>query len=304
MFKNVNWISWPDFNSKEIETNSVEPTSRYEVMTDGTLMIHNTQHSDQGVYECVARNSLGEVRTDGVQVRTEADPNAPGQWQLTDYADLQNGEIPHENLFSSLDVDADQNQQPFFGNPNNQLENRLGQRRQLLRPRISIWPQDGTFVLGDTLELHCQATGNPTPDIKWEKNDLPLPFDPRITVSLDGILTIENLRNTDRGLYRCTASNSEGRTSRFSRVEVLGMVMNAHILCKTSLRHMCSLPITDPPEFTQRPINQEIVEGHSAFFSCDATGEPLPTMSWTKDGDFLCEPFVFLCEPYNHFPLM
>ncbi|ELT95513.1 hypothetical protein CAPTEDRAFT_57512, partial [Capitella teleta] len=41
---------------------------------------------------------------------------------------------------------------------------------------------------------------------------------------------------------------------------------------------------TEPPEFTQRPVDQNIVEGHSAFFSCDANGEPLPSISWTKDG--------------------
>jgi hypothetical protein len=71
------------------------------------------------------------------------------------------------------------------------------------------------------MELHCQATGHPTPVVRWEKNDLPLPLNPRIQTTREGILRISEMSNNDRGLYRCIASNSEGRTTQFSRVEVL-----------------------------------------------------------------------------------
>lgn len=42
---------------------------RYSVLDDGTLMIENTQDSDEGFYECVARNQMGEAKARAVELR-------------------------------------------------------------------------------------------------------------------------------------------------------------------------------------------------------------------------------------------
>ena len=39
------------------------------MLDDGTLMIENTQDSDKGLYECVAKNPMGETRTSPVHLR-------------------------------------------------------------------------------------------------------------------------------------------------------------------------------------------------------------------------------------------
>ena len=41
---------------------------------------------------------------------------------------------------------------------------------------------------------------------------------------------------------------------------------------------------TDSPEFVQHPNNQTLTEGDNAFFTCYTSGNPSPTLSWTKDG--------------------
>ena len=41
---------------------------------------------------------------------------------------------------------------------------------------------------------------------------------------------------------------------------------------------------TDRPEFIQHPKNQTLTEGDNATFTCDTSGNPSPTLSWTKDG--------------------
>ena len=42
--------------------------NRVSVLTDGTLMIHNTVDSDKGTYQCVVRTPNQEIRTNKVQL--------------------------------------------------------------------------------------------------------------------------------------------------------------------------------------------------------------------------------------------
>ena len=41
---------------------------------------------------------------------------------------------------------------------------------------------------------------------------------------------------------------------------------------------------TDKPEITTHPQNVTTKEGDNVTLSCDTTGNPVPTISWTKDG--------------------
>ena len=49
---------------------SVTPgSSKYNVLDDGTLMIQNASGEDEGEYECMARNAVGEAVTRAVSLR-------------------------------------------------------------------------------------------------------------------------------------------------------------------------------------------------------------------------------------------
>ncbi len=50
----------------------MDESSRYNVLDDGTLRIEHTQDSDEGVYECVARNPVGETKANAVELRHQA----------------------------------------------------------------------------------------------------------------------------------------------------------------------------------------------------------------------------------------
>lgn len=48
--------------------------SRLNLLDDGTLMIENTQETDQGIYQCMAKNVAGEVKTQEVTLRYFGSP--------------------------------------------------------------------------------------------------------------------------------------------------------------------------------------------------------------------------------------
>ena len=41
----------------------------------------------------------------------------------------------------------------------------------------------------------------------------------------------------------------------------------------------------DPLELTTKPLSQQVVEGHGATLFCNATGNPPPSIAWTKQGN-------------------
>ena len=42
--------------------------------------------------------------------------------------------------------------------------------------------------------------------------------------------------------------------------------------------------VTDQPKITARPQSKTTTEGNGVTLSCNATGNPKPTMSWTRNG--------------------
>ncbi|XP_015221226.1 tyrosine-protein kinase transmembrane receptor ROR2 isoform X1 [Lepisosteus oculatus] len=69
-----------------------------------------------------------------------------------------------------------------------------------------------TIVQGHTAILHCKVAGNPTPSIKWLKNDAPVVQEQgRISIrktETGSRLRIQDLDTTDTGYYQCVASNN------------------------------------------------------------------------------------------------
>ena len=42
--------------------------------------------------------------------------------------------------------------------------------------------------------------------------------------------------------------------------------------------------VTDKPEITAHPLNETKTEGDNVTFTCDAIGNPVPSISWSRDG--------------------
>lgn len=123
-------------------------------------------------------------------------------------------------------------------------------------------------IEGTALTLSCNFGGEPIPTISWTINGSPLHISGnfRILATDDNKhLTIRNVNRTDSGEYRCVAHNSLGNVSS-----------NASAL---SVRYK--------PAVALNPLNAKKAEGENVTWSCTATGNPEPNISWIFNGSHI-----------------
>ncbi|KAM8746417.1 hemicentin-1 isoform 1-T1 [Acanthopagrus schlegelii] len=119
-----------------------------------------------------------------------------------------------------------------------------------------------TILSGFPTELECKATGSPLPAITWYKDGRPLTSAAGVTMLKRGqVLEIERAQLSDAGIYRCVAVNLAG-VAEISQ----------------------SLQVFVPPVISSRGGTVAVVVNEPARLECEATGVPLPSLTWLKDG--------------------
>ena len=76
-------------------------------------------------------------------------------------------------------------------------------------PIARLESEQRVFASGDNIELRCDVTGYPQPQVEWTYRRGPLPSN---TVAENGVLRIRRVDRDNEGEYQCTASNSVGRS--------------------------------------------------------------------------------------------
>uniref|UniRef100_A0A8B9CUB0 Ig-like domain-containing protein n=1 Tax=Anser brachyrhynchus TaxID=132585 RepID=A0A8B9CUB0_9AVES len=121
-------------------------------------------------------------------------------------------------------------------------------------------------LLNGSGQLPCEARGSPAPTIAWFRGRRPLPSGTRTTYVRGGrALRVSAAQEADAGLYVCRATNPAGTAHRTVRLEVYGKA-----------------PV--PPTISSEGRVVEAAVGQPVELLCSASGNPLPTLSWRKDG--------------------
>ncbi|XP_050351943.1 tyrosine-protein phosphatase Lar isoform X3 [Nymphalis io] len=135
----------------------------------------------------------------------------------------------------------------------------------------SIVPPSSTMVVevGHTATLPCQASGSPSPRVRWLWNSLPLDVasNPRYALLNDkmhGTLQIVKSEEEDQGKFECVAENAIG--TEFSKPTSLYVKVRR-------VAPQFSIP---PPPRT------EVMLGGNLTLKCVAFGSPMPTVKWRK----------------------
>ncbi|XP_065431773.1 roundabout homolog 2 isoform X27 [Chrysemys picta bellii] len=274
----------------------------------GKLMISNTRKSDAGMYTCVGTNMVGERDSDPAELtvferptflrrpinqvvleeeavefrcQVQGDPQPTVRWKKDD-VDLPRGRYDIKDDYTLRIKKATSTDE---GTYTCIAENRVGKveasatltvrARPVAPPQFVIRPRDQIVAQGRTVTFPCETKGNPQPAVFWQKEgsqnllfpNQPLQPNSRYSVSPTGDLTITNIQRTDAGYYICQALTVAGS-----------------ILAKAQLEVTDVLTDRPPPIILQGPANQTLAVDGTALLKCKATGDPLPVISWLKEG--------------------
>uniref|UniRef100_H0ZTJ3 Roundabout guidance receptor 2 n=1 Tax=Taeniopygia guttata TaxID=59729 RepID=H0ZTJ3_TAEGU len=270
----------------------------------GKLMISNTRKSDAGMYTCVGTNMVGERDSDPAELtvferptflrrpinqvvleeeavdfrcQVQGDPTPTVRWKKDD-ADLPRGRYDIKDDYTLRIKKAMSTDE---GTYTCIAENRVGKVEASATltvrapPQFVVRPRDQIVAQGRTVTFPCETKGNPQPAVFWQKEgsqnllfpNQPLQPNSRYSVSPTGDLTITNIQRSDAGYYICQALTVAGS-----------------ILAKAQLEVTDVLTDRPPPIILQGPINQTLAVDGTALLKCKATGDPLPVISWLKEG--------------------
>ncbi|XP_043471829.1 obscurin isoform X5 [Leptopilina heterotoma] len=157
------------------------------------------------------------------------------------------------------------------------------------KPEFMGTIQPLTVVEGFPAKMEVKTIGKPAPTIKWTHNGKQIVPDGqhvKIIDQPDGsqALIIGEVRPQDAGTYEAVASNSQGEIS-----------------CKGDLEIAKKTDNTTPeekPTFMSPIRDTTAEEGQEMIFSAPFTGNPIPEVIWTKDGQELkpSEKIMMTCD--------
>ncbi|XP_041357097.1 peroxidasin-like isoform X2 [Gigantopelta aegis] len=300
-------ISW-FHNNNEISAQD----ARYSILSDGTLMIQETKDTDQGVYECVAKNAAGEVKTNQVELRYFGEPEKPKFMEMPDDVTAVAGRS------ITLPCRAIGNPRPDITWTKNGRALRISRRYSLLAngalsitnlqvedrglyrcraansvnaisasarvtvqvsPSFIVKPQDVLVLEGHTANFICTAEGDPTPILIWTKDGRPLRNTRRYQISDGGgQLSILSTDPDDEGTYRCKAENAAGMANTSAELKIIPNVA---------------------PSFREEQLETTASTGSDITFDCSALGTPEPQIRWQKEGRRIHTSSKFVIEGHR-----
>uniref|UniRef100_A0A3Q2GH42 Hemicentin-1 n=1 Tax=Cyprinodon variegatus TaxID=28743 RepID=A0A3Q2GH42_CYPVA len=272
----------------------VHTDSQHHISKDGTLL--SVQVSDMADYMCVAENKVGTVEKH-FNLAVQVPPRITGPKEeevsviegltMSLLCDVQaypppeitwtrDGQVLHFSttvhiLPGGQMLQLPRARQEDAGQYVCTASNSAGQDQKSfllsvyvppsLKPRHDADTDSVTPQVGSSVILRCEAHGVPEPEVTWYKNGRQLAAGNGLKINGDQ-LEIVGVQTTDGGMYTCKVSNVAGQVDRTFRLTV-------HVP-----------PMLDGPQWES--VNYTL--GSNVALLCEATGVPVPSITWLKDG--------------------
>ncbi|GFS00818.1 titin [Elysia marginata] len=159
---------------------------------------------------------------------------------------------------------------------------------ELQAPKFIVAIETVEATEGETATFTCKATGKPSPELLWYKNDkLIAPEDSQFTMTYPGegesSLVVVDLRPEHDGTYTCEAKNEAGS-----------------VKCKAEL-FVDEKPQekNEAPEFIKVPEKVTAREHDNAKFLVKVIGQPKPSVTWLRDNQPLQDTDLYHLETFE-----
>uniref|UniRef100_A0A3Q0SHN0 Roundabout, axon guidance receptor, homolog 3 (Drosophila) n=1 Tax=Amphilophus citrinellus TaxID=61819 RepID=A0A3Q0SHN0_AMPCI len=285
-------------DGERVETDREDPRSHRMLLPSGSLFFLRIVHGrrskpDEGVYVCVARNYLGEAvsRNASLEVailrddfrQTPSDvvvaagepavmecipprghPEPTISWKRNNILVNDRDEritIRGGKLMISNTRKSDAGMYVCVGT--NMVGEKDSDPAELVvfeRPMFTKQPVNQVVLADDTVDFFCEVHGDPTPTVRWRREEGELPRG-RFEIRSDNSLHLTQVRAEDEGTYTCVSENSVGKAEASASLQV-------HV----------------PPQIVVRPRDQITTPGRTVTFLCGTKGNPPPAVFWQKEG--------------------
>ncbi|XP_032389422.1 roundabout homolog 3 isoform X1 [Etheostoma spectabile] len=289
-------------DGERVETDREDPRSHRMLLPSGSLFFLRIVHGrrskpDEGIYVCVARNYLGEAvsRNASLEVailrddfrQTPSDvvvaagepavmecipprghPEPTISWKRNNIRVNDRDEritMRGGKLMISNTRKSDAGMYVCVGT--NMVGEKDSDPAELVvfeRPVFTKQPVNQVVLADDTVDFFCEVHGDPTPTVRWRREEGELPRG-RFEIRSDNSLRLNQVRGEDEGTYTCVSENSVGKAEASGTLQVhVGPSM--------------------PPQIVVRPRDQITAPGRTVTFLCGTKGNPPPAVFWQKEG--------------------
>uniref|UniRef100_A0AAV2LZ82 Basement membrane-specific heparan sulfate proteoglycan core protein n=1 Tax=Knipowitschia caucasica TaxID=637954 RepID=A0AAV2LZ82_KNICA len=258
-------------------------------LVGNVLILPAVGRQDSGEYVCTASNRMGTTEAI-VTLEVESPPHttstlddvavrvgevirlqclAHGTPPLSYTWTKVGGDLPSRATAEDGDLQINLATAEDAGSYKCVVSNRVGSSEVVLNVNVrsplsvKVSPQVEVKAQGSAVEFTCSAAGGADTQIEWLKEGGVLPLNHHVK---EGVLRIENLEQSNEGVYICRATSAYGQAQDTARltIQALPKVM---INVRTSV--------------------QTVMIGNSVEFECQAVGDPQPTVRWSKVGGAL-----------------
>ncbi|GCB63164.1 hypothetical protein scyTo_0013161 [Scyliorhinus torazame] len=295
----------------------------YKILPTGNLEITAAALSHAGSYICTARNVVGTSRRH-VTLKVQEPPVIKPLPTTLETVVNEGIVLPCEStgffLLANGGLEIARATEEDSGNyrciAQNEVGTALGKTQLVVQvppvikahipPVIKAHSREYKATFDRSATLPCEAEGHPKPEVTWVKDGHAIVDQLRLQMFVNGSLRIPGVQLTDAGWYTCIARNRVGVVStdtilvvqvKDSGSEGRSELITEKVSKEDSGTYVCTAEnavgmikaigfvyVKGAPVFTVEPLDTTVGVGDRVSLHCQAEGEPLPAVEWTKNG--------------------